>query len=146
MKRIIALILILASMSLLGCNQQLNEKDNLTLELDGKIKEINIFKSNGFDKSNSDLIVTVTNEETIYNLRNIITSATKLDGIVDIREPDFNLDIIYKDNSKEKFYIWLEKNGGKGALMNSEDTNTLYNISEEMNDEWIDFIEVNKNG
>ncbi|MGO1369204.1 hypothetical protein [Senegalia sp. (in: firmicutes)] len=145
MKRIIALILILASMSLLGCNQQLNEKDNLKLELDGKIKEISIFKSNGFDKSNSDLIINITNEETIDKLKNIITSATKLDGIVDIREPDFNLDVIYKDNSKEKLYLWIEENGGKGSLMKSDDTNTLYNISEEMNYKFIDFIEENKN-
>lgn len=136
MKKFITLnlIVVLISVVLLGCQPEGSNK----LDLDGAIKEVRILKSN------SDFSISFTDKENLQILRNILTSATKEEGIVDIRNPDFELEIIYEGDNKEVFYLWLEEDGGKGGLMKSEDTRIFYTLSEEMNEKLISLIQFDK--
>lgn len=145
MKKIISFSLMtaLVLITLLGCQR---EKDflgsqNKNIVLDGEIKEINIYKSNNFEKVNSDLIVNFTDEKSLEKIRKVITSAIRVKGIVDISAPNYNLEVIYRDNSDKQLYLWLNE-GEMGTLMEVEDTNTIYNLSQQMNKELRDlFIE-----
>ncbi|HHT96683.1 MAG TPA: hypothetical protein GXZ90_02155 [Clostridiales bacterium] len=144
MKKIMRLgiALLLMSVVLLGCQQQDNK-----LELKREIKEVNIFKSNKFKKENSVLFISFSNTndtEILEIVKNIINDAIKQEGIVDITEPDYDLEIIYEDDSTKELYLWLLE-GGIGSLMEVEDTHTVYNFSEELNNELIDLIELDEN-
>lgn len=146
MKKIIrfGVVMFLISVVLLGCQQQDNK-----LEVKEEIKEINIFKSNEFKKESLDLIVSASdtdNAEIFETVKNIISNATKQEGVVDTIEPNYDLEIIYKDNSTKELYLWLlDAEGGKGSLMEVEDTHVIYNFSEELNTKLIDLIDSVKN-
>lgn len=138
------LILLLFTVILLGCQSQNNNDNSKQLELHGEIKGVNIYKANEFDTANLELIVSFNEEGNLKTLKNIINSATRQEGIVAITEPDYDLEIIYEDNNKEQLYLWLLE-GGLGSLMKVEDMHTIYNFPEEMNDEFMDLIELNQN-
>ena len=146
MKKIIkfGVVMFLISVVLLGCQQQDNKP-----EVKEEIKEVNIFKSNEFKKESSDLIVSASdtdNAEIFETVKNIISNATKQEGVVDTIEPNYDLEIIYKDNSTKELYLWLlDAEGGKGSLMEVEDTHVIYNFSEELNTKLIDLIDSVKN-
>ena len=146
MKKIIrfGVVMFLISVVLLGCQQQDNK-----LEVKEEIKEINIFKSNEFKKESLDLIVSASdtdNAEIFETVKNIISNATKQEGVVNTIEPNYDLEIIYKDNSTKELYLWLlDAEGGKGSLMEVEDTHVIYNFSEELNTKLIDLIDSVKN-
>ena len=148
MKRftILGLILIFVSITMLGCQQQDNKDSNNKIDLKGQVKEINIFKSNEFKKEDSDLIVSSSetdNTEIFETVKNIISDAIKQDGVVDIEEPNYDLEIIYEDDSIKEIYLWLmEVEGGKGSLMEVEDTHIVYNFSEELNAKLIDLLKL----
>ena len=146
MKKFIQLgmAILLVSFTLLGCQQQ-----DYSLDLKEEIKEVNIFKSNEFKKESSDLIVSSSdtdNTEIFETVKNIISNATKQEGMVNTTEPNYDLEIIYKDNSTKELYLWLlDAEGGKGSLMEVEDTHVIYNFSEELNAKLIDLIGSVKN-
>lgn len=146
MKKIIrfGVVMFLISVVLLGCQQQDNK-----LEVKEEIKEINIFKSNEFKKESLDLIVSASdtdNAEIFETVKNIISNATKQEGVVNTIEPNYDLEIIYKDNSTKELYLWLlDAEGEKGSLMEVEDTHVIYNFSEELNTKLIDLIDSVKN-
>ena len=146
MKKIIrfGVAMFLISVVLLGCQQQDNKQ-----EVKEEIKEINIFKQNDFKKESSDLIVSSSdtdNTEIFEIVKSIISNATKQEGVVDTIEPNYDLEIIYKDNSTKELYLWLlDSEDGKGSLMEVEDTHIIYNFSEELNTKLIDLIDAIKN-
>ena len=137
-------VMFLISVVLLGCQQQDNKP-----EVKEEIKEVNIFKSNEFKKESLDLIVSASdtdNAEIFETAKNIISNANKQEGVVDTIEPNYDLEIIYKDNSTKELYLWLlDVEDGKGSLMEVEDTHTIYNFSEELNTKLIDLIDSAKN-
>lgn len=131
---------------MLGC-QPLNNKDsNNKIDLEDQVKEINIFRSNEFKKEDSDLILSSSETENIEifeTVKTIINAAVKQAGIVNMTEPNYDLEIIYEDDSIKEFYLWLmEVEGGKGSLMEVEDTHIVYNFSEELNAKLIDLLKL----
>lgn len=146
MKRftILSMILVFVSITMLGCQPKDNKDSNSKINLKDEIKEVNIFISNEFKKENSDLIVSSSktdNTEVFKTVKSIISDATKQEGIVNIVEPNYDLEIIYEDDSTKEIYLWLmEDQGGKGSLMEVEDTHIVYNFSEELNATLIDLI------
>lgn len=133
----ITVLLILVVFS--GCQNENNQKNNQNdiLQLKEDIKEINVFKSNKSTKE--DLITSFVDMEIIKTVKNIINSANKQAGIVNTTDPNYNIEIIYENDKKEKLNLWLRKDE-KGSLMNVEETHILYNLSEEMSDNLYDLI------
>ena len=119
------------------------------MEFKGEIKEVNIFQSNEFKKESSDLIVSSSdtdNIEIFEIVKSIISDTTKQEGVADIVEPNYDLEIIYEDDSTKELYLWLlEVEGGKGSLMEVQNTHIIYNFSEELNAKLIDLIDSVKN-
>lgn len=130
------IVLLFVSFILLGCQQRGTKLD---------LKEVNIYKSAEFKKEGSDLIVSaseIDNKEIFEAVESIINDASKQEGIVDTTEPNYYLEIIYKNNSSQELYLWLlDAENGKGSFMEVEDTHIIYNFPEELNTQLIDLID-----
>lgn len=118
-----------------------NNDDQIIIDISQDIQEANIYESNGFDKKSLDLIISYTDEENVELLKNIIKSVKKLEGIVKMSDPDYSLEIIYEDNSKDQLYVWIMEDG-ISSIMDIEDTHTLYNFPEDMNEKLIDLFKI----
>lgn len=146
MKRftILGFILVFVSITMLGCQSEDNKDSNNKINLKDEIKEINIFQSNDFKKEDSDLIVSsgdIDNTEIFETVKTIINDAVKQAGIVDMTEPNYDLQIVYEDDSTKELYLWLmEVADGKGSLMEVEETHLVYTFSKELNAKLIDLI------
>lgn len=133
MKAFVKFILILVFIYIvtIGCTLQTNIDKSTVIELNADIKEVHILQSTKLDKEGFNSSVSYTNKETLQTFRNIITSATKQNGIVNMTNPNYKLIVIYEDKSSKEFYLWIRESE-IGALMHTEDTHTLYNLSEDM--------------
>lgn len=144
----LVLSLIFMSVTLLGCqsensntldaeknNIEQQSADNEIYKYEGEIAYISISKLEG------DYITTFDDAGTIETIKNIILSAAKEKGIVNMASPEFNMNVVYENKSKQRFYLWIGEKGEKSALMKPDDTHTIYTVSEEMTSKLIDLIE-----
>ena len=151
MKKTMSLVLsmTLVSTILLGCqsgdnttidtdkaktNQQLEENDG-KLKFDGEITKVSISKSKGNDTTVFD------DDQSIETIKSVFASAVKENGIVNMANPEFYMDVVYANENKQRFQLWIGEKGEKSTLMRTDDTNTIYTVSEEMTDELIDLFE-----
>lgn len=147
MKKSLLNMLTLAVLStlLLGCQSEDNSEldaqisrpelhDNDKLKLDGKITDISISKTkgNGF---------VFENDEIIETFRGIISSAIKENGIVNMVNPEYYLDVVYENGNKQSFHLWIGEKGQNTTIMNTSDTHTIYTVSKEMTEKLIDLVE-----
>ena len=137
MKKIILIALALSFMSviLIGC--QSNEHNGLP---DGNLSKVSISKSSGFGKVNSDFFTVYEDKETLNIFKNAISNAVKSEGIADMAEPEFDIEVIYTDGNKEDYHLWVGEKGQKSTLMDVNDTHTIYTISEEITNQLIDLV------
>ena len=137
MKKIFLFILLLSFMSvaLIGCQS----KDSNEYS-DENISKVSVSKSSGFGKVNSDFFAVYEDKETLDTFDNAISNAAKRDGIVDIAEPEFDLEVIYTDGNKHGYHLWVGEKGQKSTLMDVNDTHTIYLISEDLTNKLIELI------
>lgn len=119
--------------------QEVHES-NTELRIDGKITEVSISKSKNFMKINTDFTKIFKDEDTLKLFKNIIISADRVSGIVDLIEPQFYLEVTYNTVNKQDFHLWLEEELPRGLLMKTEDIHTIYTIPEEMKSKLIELI------
>ncbi|NDI33626.1 hypothetical protein [Chengkuizengella sediminis] len=138
MKKIILLALSMALISaiLLGC--QSNGNNGLA---DAEVSKVSISKSSGFGKVNPDFFTVYEDEETLKIFKNIILKAVKEAFKVYMVDPQFDLEFIFTDGTKQGYHLWVGEKGQKSTLMNIDDTSTIYSISEEMTNQLIDLIQ-----
>ncbi len=137
MKKSILYVLLLSLMSvvLIGCQS----KDSNGL-LDGNITKVSISKSSDFGKVNSNFFTVYEDKETLDIFKNVISNAVKQDGIVDIAKAEFDVEVIYTDGNKQGYHLWVGEKGQKSTLMDVNDTNTIYLISEDLTNKLIDLM------
>lgn len=146
MRKAILLVFTSTLMSIIfwGCQTEgdttLETKNNSELQLDGKIKKVSISKSKGFS-ANLDFFTVLEDEENFETVKRIFSSAVKEEGIVNMAEPEFYLEVISDDESKQGFHLWIGEKGQRSTLMKMDDTHTIYTVSEEMTIKLIDLVE-----
>jgi len=138
MRRAILFVFTFVFMSIifLGCQSKINNE----LQLDGEITKVSISKSKGFGKINSDFFAVFNDEETLKTFRSLISSAVKEEGIVDMIEPEFDLEVIYENENLQQFHLWVGEKGQRSTLMKIDNTHTIYTVSEEMTNKLIDLV------
>ncbi|WP_128895421.1 hypothetical protein [Longirhabdus pacifica] len=117
--------------------RELMKTEEHTALVDEKISQVNI---KGLIESHSDFFISYDQTEVLEAFQNIFSNAVKEPGIVNIADPEFYLEIIFADETKQKFYLWLGEEGEISTLMNVEDTHTIYTVPAEMTSqlrEWI---------
>lgn len=147
MRKITLLFLSLAFMSiaLLGCqskdsttivadktNHEQQSKENEKLQVDGEITKVRISKGN-----NATIF---EDADSIKTLKSIISNAVQENGTVNMANPEFYMEVIFDIENKQSFHLWIGEKGEKGALMKTDDTNTLFTLSQEMTTKLLDFI------
>ncbi|MBD8035867.1 hypothetical protein H9635_03875 [Solibacillus sp. A46] len=150
MKKIMLLVLSLTITSTLLFGCQTNESSTInsggnklkqqseveevpTIKINGQIKEISISKTNGSNKI-------VLEDSSIETLKTIIMSGIKVNGIADMTNPEYYMNIIYEDGNIQYFHLWIHEKGETSTLMNTEDTHTAYTVGKEMTEKLIEFI------
>ena len=131
---LIVISMILIPVILVGCQSKDDVKVSNT-----EITKVSISDSEGFANINTDFFAVYKDEETLETFKNVFANAIKKPGVVDIIEPEFDLEVIYKDGNKQGYHLWLGEKDGRSTLMKLEDTHTIYSISEETN-QLIDLI------
>ena len=114
---------------------EIQVEDNNQLKLDGDITKIIVSKTKGVHAT------VFEKEELIETFKSIISGANKESGIVNMANPELYMDVVYKNENKQSFYLWIGDKGQKSTLMKTDDTHTIYTVSEEMTDMVIELVE-----
>lgn len=113
-------------------NQQ-SEEDNEKLKLDGEIIKISVSKSQGNGTTVFD------DDLSIETLTSIFSSAVKESGLVNMVNPEFYINV-YTNANLQSFHLWIGKKGEKSTLMKTNDTTTIYTVSEDITGKLNDLI------
>ncbi|SRR5690554_6062231 len=105
-----------------------------------EIVKMSISNSNGIGQVNTDFFTEYEDEETIQIIEDIISTASKVDGIVDMIDPEYDLEITYANGDKEGIHIWMGEQGERGTIMYVDNTHTIYYVSEEDKKQLLDLI------
>src|SRR5690625_2195895 len=106
MKKIIVLSLV-GLFLLSGCSHT----NDLRLEV---ADHLTIYKMEDFHQEIPESVIEIDHEELIEEIVNILNSAHKQTGSVDIRIPDYRMDL-----NEESVFLWLDDN--RGDVMNVDD-------------------------
>ncbi|WP_332651420.1 hypothetical protein [Lysinibacillus sp. 54212] len=72
--------------------------------------------------------------------QNVITNAEKVAGFVDVAEPEFDIKIEYENGQTQNFHLWLNEKGQKSTIMKTNNTESIYSISEELTEHFIELV------
>ncbi|OEH84662.1 hypothetical protein BHU72_09220 [Desulfuribacillus stibiiarsenatis] len=149
MKRIIMVILLWAFIAaiIFGCQlkdnntsetqityHELQLLDNERLKLDGEIKKV-VFKSKGVSETIFE------EKEVLETFGDLITTAVRVAGIANMATPEVYFDVVYENENKQRFFLWIGKKEQNSTLMSKDDTHTIYIVSEKMISRLIDLVE-----
>lgn len=127
--------ILLIPLVLIGCQSTVDDETP-----NDEISKVSLSNSNTIGQINTDFFTVHEDEEVLETFQNIFTSAVKQEGIVDIAEPEFDLEVIYKEGNKQEYHLWLGEKDEQSTLMQVEDTHTIYTISEEATNQLIDLV------
>ncbi|KXH81972.1 hypothetical protein [Sporosarcina sp. HYO08] len=142
-----ALSLAFVSLLLFGCQPKENistektvnsspEPENSNqLSINNNFIGISFSSLNGFNKVNFD------DQQTLNAFQDIFSSVIKEDGIVNMTDPEFYMDVIYDNNEQLRFYLWIGEKGQRSTFMKTKDANTIYTVSPEQTDRLIMLVE-----
>ncbi|WP_078380524.1 hypothetical protein [Sutcliffiella halmapala] len=84
--------------------------------------------------------VILTEEKAITTIQNVIEGAIKHPGIVNMASPPYKINM-----GDEIFFLWTDRtNGTTAGIMNAEDTNTIYTLSENLTNQVNELLLENK--
>ncbi|HZK46976.1 MAG TPA: hypothetical protein VFC64_03465 [Atopostipes sp.] len=127
--------ILLIPLILIGCQSTVDDETP-----NDEISKVSLSNSNTIGQINTNFFTVYEDEEVLETFQNIFTSAVKQEGIVDIAEPEFDLEVIYKEGNKQEYHLWLGEKDEQSTLMQVEDTHTIYTISEEATNQLIDLV------
>ncbi|WP_053362536.1 hypothetical protein [Bacillus sp. FJAT-27251] len=148
MRNIILLSVLILSFSsiLFACQSKENTTEtsaNRTAisESDKKLSFNNDFKSISISKTKGSNEMDFDDEETLKVFQDIFSSAEREPGIVDIADPEFYMDVFYGNDNHQSLYLWIGKKGQRSTIMKTEDTHTIYTVSNDMTDKLIEIVQ-----
>lgn len=103
-----------------------NEENHLEVK---KIVKVEISKPKGSEEISSQYFRMFEDEDSLVVFQEMLKTAVKQPGIVDIVNPDFKLNLHFEDGSHAGYYLWVGQEGEQGTLMKVEDTHHIYYFS-----------------
>lgn len=113
--------------------QYLEENEKLEIDVEFSVVTLTIIKEGKsfvFDDYNA-----------LEQFKSIISSAVKENGIVNIANPDYSVDIINENKDKQVLHLWLGGAFEESTLMNTNDTHIIYILPGESTNKILDLIE-----
>ena len=86
----------------------------------GKIK---VQEALNFSKVKPNTLQIITNDSEIKVIKEAVEKAIKVDGFVDMAEPQYKIKI-----GNEKYFLWLDPQRDTGTIMSVKDNHTIYRI------------------
>lgn len=90
----------------------------------GEVKQVDVYKMESFDQVQKNSVVTFKSDEEIKAFEQAFTHLQKQKGKVDIMDPEYKVEL-----GDKSYFMWL--NQEKVAVMDTEDTETLYLLAED---------------
>lgn len=116
-------LLSLIAVVLLGCNENSVP--------DGDVAKVSISIGAKFNKVNTDFFKEYTDEESLTLFQQVIATAVKNEGIVDMAKPEYDVQIVDSAGNKYGYHLWLGDKDQNSSLMHVKDTHSIYTISED---------------
>ncbi|GAA0288046.1 hypothetical protein GGQ92_003030 [Gracilibacillus halotolerans] len=130
-------LFLLAMIFIVGCT---NQEQTMDL-LDENIREINVSKSNGVGDMNQDILVSISDKESIKIFENIIRTAVKQKSNNDAVKPDFDLMVEYEgDLPTHAIHLMLGEKGEESILMYIDSEGETYVTSSNSTDQLRELI------
>ncbi|MDR4887844.1 hypothetical protein RGU12_09825 [Fredinandcohnia sp. QZ13] len=148
MKKVVILVLSLVLIQVLffGCKPKENISTETTIHSPSKSEKNNQLGINNnfirvsFSKPKGTSKVNFDDRETLNAFGDIFSSAVKEDGIVNMADPEFYMDVVYEKKNQLILYLWIGEKGEKSTFMKADDTNTIYTVSPETTDRLSELI------
>lgn len=106
----VIIIVLFTFIALSGCN-------NST-----EIKEVKVYEMNDFDQEKENSLKTFNKSTEIGAFEEEFNQMKKHDGVVDIVEPEYKVEI-----GNKTYFIWLSED--VATVMDADDTNTVYSLT-----------------
>ncbi|QKS73075.1 hypothetical protein FLK61_41540 [Paenalkalicoccus suaedae] len=120
-------IFILSFAILSACTTSLPSFSGVPISL--STSEIVLYETTNFQSGNLELVETFSASEDITVFRNAARSADRVDGVVDMAEPDYEVHFINEDGEvTDELFLWIGEE--TGSMMDKDDTHTVYTLTE----------------
>ncbi len=138
MKKTLLALLLFTFLSpiLIGCRSN----SDTSLEYQG-ISMVEISQSAGFNSVNPDFFEVNQDEETLLIFADLLKQASRQQGIVDMIEPEYDLNIHFNNGNIQGFHLWVGDSGEISSLMKVDDTHTVYTLSAKITEKLIDLLQ-----
>ncbi|WP_336881224.1 hypothetical protein [Priestia koreensis] len=110
-------------------------EENKPLFLNEPVERVVLTKTTGSYK------YPVKSESSIAIIQKAFLSAERVEGVVDVADPDLFLEIEYKSKKTQSFSLWMHKENHSATIMNNKDTQTVYHVSKKQADPFMLLIE-----
>jgi hypothetical protein len=96
------------------------------------IQKIELLNITGFSAEDAPVLRTFTAQEEITLMIKAINSSSKIDGILDVVQPDYALKLYGNNNKSSIFFLWVNNSSDQysGMIMDAKDTHTGYSLQE----------------
>ncbi|RVT59968.1 hypothetical protein [Niallia taxi] len=146
-KNILLMVFIISISSILfacqskGITTEISANPTAKSQNDKRLSIKNDFKSISISKTNGVNEITFDDKDTLKAFQVIFSSAVREPGIVDMAAPEFYMDVVYDKDNQQSLYLWIGEKGQRSTFMKTEDTNTIYTVSNDMTDKLIELVE-----
>jgi hypothetical protein len=94
-------------------------------------QKIDIFTAKGFDKETNTPISSITDHGTLRLISTIIKTSPRIEGILDVAQPPYVLEVHTFTDGIKTIFLWLHKDSIEGMFMYKNNTDIGYTISKE---------------
>jgi len=96
------------------------------------IAKVGVSLSTGFGKVNPDFFAVFEDRPTLKLFKLAVSKAEKQPGIVDVAQPEYDVEMVYANGHTEGLHMWLHPEGTAGAIMYVTNTETIYTLPEDI--------------
>lgn len=104
---------------------------------DEEMNQVKIAESSGLTRFNEEFVVELNRLQDIKVFADMLRNADELTDETIHNEPDFDIEIRYKDDDVERYHLWLGRVGTPSVLMNVSQTHLIYLVPIDVTDRLI---------
>lgn len=126
-----------------GCGDKPTQRPSgfVPLESQGNEKAVIVSRSEQFGKVNPGVFGTFTEQQAIEDFEAAFRSAEKINGILDIDFPEYDVVFEAADGSRSSYHLWIgQRQEAVGMYTTTEDTGQGYRLSQDASRKLRDMI------